>query len=512
MKVVFRVDASQYIGSGHVMRCLVLAQALRLDDYSVVFATRPQKGDLVSFIRQQGFTVLSLMQPAVWQVPKTTADYSAWLQVNQHVDAKEFIGLFDSIDLIIVDHYGIDAAWHKVVKNAYDCKIVVIDDLVRQHKADLIIDQTLLRNPCEYFALNPESIALTGTRYAILNADFATHHAAQKNTSYVLKDRPRLLLTMGGIDAPNATLQVLKVLKRNCSTRPDVTILLSHRAPHYLQVKAFADTESSWLTHVDFTNDMASLMCEHDIAIGAPGSTSWERACIGLPSIVVPLAENQQTICKQLNAVGASICVELSDISQSLMTAYESLLANYQSMRTVNLQLCDGLGGERIMKYINQLFRNSLTLRLATKNDIKQVYEWQCHPETRRYAINKSVPSLAEHTAWMKNKLESKCDFFYIIKLDIEKGKDSVEVGVVRLDEVSDKTYTISIYIIPKYFGKGIARLALQKIDVMHPLATIHADVLKENKASQRLFSRAGYQQISQENFMRYPMGLRVYE
>ncbi|MDN3385225.1 glycosyltransferase, partial [Pseudoalteromonas sp. APC 3358] len=191
-------------------------------------------------------------------------------------------------------------------------------------------------------------------------------HSSQLIALNTLANTPRLLLSMGGIDAPNATLHVLDVLKKSVNP-PITTVLLSPKAPHYKSVTEFAVKHSAWLTHIDFVDDMATLMCEHDIAIGAPGSTSWERACVGLPSIVIALADNQQTICKNLEAVGAAISVELEAISKNLMKAYEQLIADYSKMRTINLQLCDGQGVKRLMKHITQLFSGSLTLRLATQ-------------------------------------------------------------------------------------------------------------------------------------------------
>ena len=310
---------------------------------------------------------------------------------------------------------------------------------------------------------------------------------------------------MGGVDTPNATLHVLNVLKKSVNP-PITTVLLSPKAPHYKSVTEFAMKHSAWLTHIDFVDDMATLMCEHDIAIGAPGSTSWERACVGLPSIVIALADNQKTICKNLETVGAAISVELEAISTTLMKAYEQLIADYSKMRTINLQLCDGQGVKRIMEHITQLFNGSLTLRLATKLDIEQVYAWQCKPETRRYALNKDVPSLTEHRAWMTKKLTSKNDYFYIIELTNSTDEKTTPVGVVRLDMTAVNTYTISIFIAPEHFGKGVAKLVLKQVDILHPTKIIHAVVLKENTASQALFSRAGYKRINEEQFTRQPV------
>jgi UDP-2,4-diacetamido-2,4,6-trideoxy-beta-L-altropyranose hydrolase len=366
LNVIIRADASLHIGSGHIMRCLVLADALKQKGHNVVFATRPQKGDLITFIKQRGFAIYKLPQPTHWLEPESTADYTAWLQMSEDDDAKNCAAIFkefnqntdskagQNIDIVITDHYGIGAHWHQHIKSIFYCKVIAIDDLVRAHSADIIIDQTLLREPEEYVLLNPEAKALTGTQYAIINHDFIKHHLTQLNVEKLLSDTPRILLSMGGIDAPNVTLQVLNVINNAFVIKPHITVLLSPRAPHYSQVNAFSQRHSAWITHLDFVDDMAQLMCEHDIGIGAPGATSWERACIGLPSIVIILAENQHTICQQLAKVNAVISVDLQDIEDSFIPAYKQLLDDFQMMRKNNLQLCDGQGIDRLMIIIEE--------------------------------------------------------------------------------------------------------------------------------------------------------------
>ncbi|AXV66481.1 UDP-2,4-diacetamido-2,4,6-trideoxy-beta-L-altropyranose hydrolase [Pseudoalteromonas lipolytica] len=503
LKIAFRVDASIHIGSGHVMRCLVLADALSINGHQVVFLTRPQAGDLISFIKQRGHNVCPLSALACPVEPVSTDDYQGWLQVPELDDAAECADLIKSTDLVIVDHYGIGALWHKRVKETHDCKVVVIDDLVRAHNAELIIDQTLQRHAAEYNRKNANALVLAGTQYALIAPVFATYHQqCQVEKQPPLRQPPRILLSMGGIDAPNATLRALQALQQ-LDTKPLVTVLLSPRAPNYESVKAFSLQHSHWVTHIDFVSDMAALMAEHSLAIGAPGSTSWERACVGLPSIIIALAENQQTISRNLALVGAAKQVDLSRIQTDLVPTYHELLSQYEEIRRINLQLCDGQGVQRVVKAINRLSEFRLKLRPAITSDIEQVYEWQCKPETRKYALNKAVPSFSEHQAWMTKKLAANNDYFYIIELVDENNKETAPVGVVRLDNSAQGQYTISIFIDADYFGKGIGKYALQQIDNLHPDVIINATVLKENAASQALFSSAGYQRVNSEQFTR---------
>lgn len=365
MNIVIRVDASIHIGSGHVMRCLVLAKALKNQGHDVCFVSRVQPGDMVDFIMQQQFTVMTLELPLTPLTPQNSADYDAWLQVSELDDAADTIALIDKLDVMIVDHYGINILWEQQVKKQMHCQVMAIDDLVRPHAVDFILDQTFSRHGSEYKeSINAVAAVnnilttpkiLTGCQFALLAPRFAalrSQAACKRLNTY----EPKVLISMGGIDTPNASLQALQCLER-LPIKPVVTVLLSKRSPHYETLRAFCQTRSEWVTHIEFTHTMPELMLEHDVSIGAPGSTSWERACLGLPSIVVPLAENQQQICTVLASVGAVLPVELDHINNELLPAYHHMLANWTQFQEVNLRLCDGLGSLRVVQHLEQLFQ-----------------------------------------------------------------------------------------------------------------------------------------------------------
>lgn len=350
MRVVFRVDASQHIGSGHVMRCLVLAEALRDNGYSVLFATRAQVADLNDFISSKGFSVIDLMQPSYWQTPTSSADYAAWLQVSEIEDSQDFIYKVENADLVIVDHYGINIKWHKQVKQHLSCTLMVIDDLVREHEADIVLDQTLNRDALEYTKFR-DCLALTGTDYALLKPGFRSSretlfHKGEPN-------KHTILISMGGVDLPNASLSALVALQ-HLEEKILTTVLLSKRSPNYEVVKTFVNTNSDWVNHVDFVDNMPEFMTKYSIMVGAPGSTSWERACLGIPSIIVPIADNQQTIAQQLESANAVKVVELENIKSDLVASLKEILSQWQNYRAHNFALCDGLGCDRALKQLKR--------------------------------------------------------------------------------------------------------------------------------------------------------------
>lgn len=499
MKVIFRVDASLLIGSGHVMRCLVLADQLKLNKYDVAFACTPLEGDMRSYIKERGFDVITLASPRQAIKPQYDADYVAWLQKSVTQDANDFVEAVDFVDLVVTDHYAIAEEWQSLVKKAMGCKLLAIDDLARGHHADVILDQTLGRTEADYSGST--SVVLVGSEYAMLQPAFANKRELALSRS-LSSNSPKVLISMGGVDAPNATLKVLESLVPQVNAK--FTVLLSPRAPHYEEVSQWCASQPH-VTHLDFVSDMASLMLEHDVAIGAPGTTSWERACLGLPNLIIPLADNQTLISQQLTERKAAIKVDIENISTQLVRAYTELIENWCTTKQANLALCDGRGVRRVALALNQLLafdKMDFSLKLASHEDIELVYEWQCHPRTREYALNSEPPTWTEHQAWMSKKLTKVSDYFYMMVNRVDHRK----LGVVRLDRIKTGHYLVSIFVEPGSYGKGIASQALAVVDAIHPDVTLHATVLKANAASQRLFQKACYHKVDDETYIRQPI------
>ena len=355
MKVYFRVDASIHIGSGHTIRCLTLAKQLQKSGYNIFFVIRPQSGDLSAYISELGFKVINLKRISTFRDPKSSDDYKSWLQVTEIQDAKEFLSVAVNAEIIIVDHYGINFAWEEFVKSRITCKLIVIDDLVRQHNVDMIIDQTYGTDANEYFLKSVVKFVLAGSKYALLKDQFSLSHKLafeERKTN----DTHKLMISMGGVDKPNTTLAVLETLSSR-EKKFNTTVLLSERAPHFNSVSSFCKKNQDWVKHISFSENMANVMLNHTIAIGAAGSTSWERACMGLPSIIIPLAINQLQICRNLVNAGCAISLFKEDIADTLNSMLDELLSNHEEMKGNSQKICDGMGVKRVTEKINQLSR-----------------------------------------------------------------------------------------------------------------------------------------------------------
>lgn len=358
MKLLVRVDASLKIGTGHVMRCLTLAAALKNQGSEVAFICRIHEGNLLERIEQQGFQVYKLPQiiassdssKAVEANEKETLYGSGWLGSTQQQDAQQCQPILECIrpDWLIVDHYGIDQTWQALLKERYK-KLMVIDDLAdRKHLCDLLLDQTYGRKAEDYEGLLPRSCKmLLGSQYALLRPEFAQwrKYSLKRRENPMLK---KLLVTMGGSDPDNVTGQVLNALKTcDLPEEIEITVIVGAIAPHLDSVKAQAEVMPyKTLIKVD-VNNMAEIMANSDLAIGAMGATTWERCCLGLVSIQVVIAENQKYAASKLSE---SQAVSIMDSVNELCLKIKKL--NFYLMSQKNACLCDGLGVSKVMGFL----------------------------------------------------------------------------------------------------------------------------------------------------------------
>lgn len=363
MKVVFRADASLQMGSGHVMRSLTLADALKAKGAQCHFIGLAHAGHLMEVIRQRGHAVTALpagklsSATAIESVPQPPQlPHAAWLGCDWQTDARQTGAVLASLqpDWLVIDHYALDQRWEEAV-TPYFRKLLVIDDLAdRPHRCDLLLDQNLGRQPQDYTGLVPEQCqVLTGPRYALLRPEFAAlrEYSLKRRANPLLK---QLLITMGGVDLPNATGRVLEALKV-CPLPADcrITVVLGATAPGFAQVRELAE-QMPWPSEVLVNiTDMAQRMADSDLAIGAAGSTSWERCCLGLPTLMVVLAENQQTGAQALEAAHAARLIGVvSDIALQLPLATRELIDLECQMRMslAASAITDGQGVDKILK------------------------------------------------------------------------------------------------------------------------------------------------------------------
>jgi UDP-2,4-diacetamido-2,4,6-trideoxy-beta-L-altropyranose hydrolase len=318
MKVVFRADASLAMGTGHVMRCLALAQALKGNGANVEFICRKHKGSLIDKICSNGFNVHEL---EVLEEVDDKLTHSHWLGSTQQQDADDCINILKTkkTSWLIVDHYALDSQWQKRLKPYYE-KLMVIDDLAdRKHLCDILLDQNFERSSQDYKDLVPMSAnLLMGPKFALLRPEFGKYRQYSLNRRKDEKFK-KLLVNMGGIDSDNITGKVIERLRTAKLPKDvEITIVMGKMAPHLASVITNANNlpyRSEVKVDVD---NMAELMANADIAIGASGATTWERCCLGLPTIQLITAYNQEFIAQKLNKINAIKLVEIDNVIENL--------------------------------------------------------------------------------------------------------------------------------------------------------------------------------------------------
>ncbi|MES0879091.1 UDP-2,4-diacetamido-2,4,6-trideoxy-beta-L-altropyranose hydrolase [Roseibium sp. SCP14] len=507
-KIAFRTDASLKIGTGHVMRCLTLANALHRTGCECLFVSRELDGNLIDLVASLGFEVIRLNSPFSRNEAPSSPSHAHWAEVPWMQDADETGIALSGFrpDWVVLDHYSFDYKWeHRVVAET-SAKLFVIDDLAdRYHQADLLLDQTVGRQSSDYENLVPATCQiLAGTKFSLLREEFANRRAMsllERNQ----KSIKRILVTLGGVDLGNTTTQVLKkLLEQDLPSEVEVSVILGSTAPHLSLVKSFAkELPFKCDVYVNATN-MAELFSKADIAIGAAGSTSWERCCVGLPSIVLVTAPNQLHVANAL--AKAEVAIPVKELcTNSFAEAFNQISSASVRKRMSDeaANICDGDGAWRVASKIGP---DNLEFRKADIRDARRVWDWRNEVQDKRFSMNRTQPSYAEHYRWFQNALTDPCCQIFIFMIG------RWPFAYLRLDKVSNSEASISICLEKMAQGTGMGTKILQhsktiakksKIDFLD--ATVHI----ENVSSIRAFEKTGFKKLSQSSsFFTYQLSI----
>ena len=299
--LVFRVDSGFNIGSGHLMRCLTLANNLNKSaKYECTFITRDHGGNFNDLITLNGYKIILLKSS---DLNKKVNGFSQWLGTSQQVDATQTLAVLkenclENIEILVVDHYALDIHWEKQFRDISK-KLVVIDDLAnREHCCDIILDQNIAPNYSKrYDNLIPvNSKRYLGISYCLLREDFLIAKASIKARSKL----SNIVIFFGGVDKDNATLKLLKFLNEKLAVFEVVNVIVGQSNPFKDQIKEFCDKYDNCY-YLEQVSNMAEIFSQSDLAIGAGGATTGERIFLGLPSIVFSLADNQVEVSKYLH-------------------------------------------------------------------------------------------------------------------------------------------------------------------------------------------------------------------
>ena len=345
------------------MRCLTLAEALRQSGVEVQFVCREHSGNLIDLVRQKEFIVHALSVPENLKSSDISEnnsgnEYESWLGTSQEQDAQETIAVIqkNKQDWLIVDHYALEQKWETQMR-PHVRKIMVIDDLAnRQHDCDILFDQTYGREITDYQSLISENCKLLlGSGNALLRPDFTKLRstALQRREQYnIIK---RIMISMGSMDGANITPKIIEALTHiDWKTKPIIDVVLTSGAPHIATVKEIAANSELTVNVLVDASNMADLILKSDLAIGSGGTTSWERCCLALPTILIILSKNQKKIGENLARTGATITLQKdSKMEESIKQSIGTLMQDkdgYMKMCHNSAKVCDGSGVKRTVE------------------------------------------------------------------------------------------------------------------------------------------------------------------
>ena len=339
MIIAIRVDSSRVLGSGHLMRCLTLAHKLRERNAEVIFVSRLHPGNMVPFTEKEGFQVRSLPGVECMAAPEPSwNDREYPFGVGWNADAAQTaveLGEIAPVDWLVVDHYSLDARWEREIRQVAK-RVMVIDDLAdRSHDCDVLLDQNYHDETRDRYArLVPAGTRIfLGPRYSLLRSEFIR---VQKSPRFRDGRVRRILVFFGGCDAGNETAKAIAAIKSLGRHDIDVDVIVGNENPNKETVEESCSTDSRFHYHCQ-VDDMASRMRDADLAIGAGGTSTWERCYLGVPSITVVVAQNQAETTAAVARGGATVnlgdcrSVTVSDIHRTL----EGLLSDPSALRAM---------------------------------------------------------------------------------------------------------------------------------------------------------------------------------
>lgn len=347
--VAFRVDASSVIGNGHVKRCLSLAQAMRHCGAKACFVTRALGVEAEVGIAAAGFDCVTLPSPPVSRQIEDTVPHASWAGVRWDIDAAQTIAALRDlhIDWILIDHYSFDARWHAAVAQSLACRVAAIDDLAdRAMYVDLLIDHNAAPDHRHKYEglLEPSAVVLGGPSYALLGPSYA---AAPR---YQFSEKVRSIgIFLGGADLLGLSAVALAACRQAGFVGP-VEIVSTSSNPALAPLAAAVKADGLATLVIDLP-ELSNFFARHDLHVGAGGGATWERCCIGSPTLVLITAENQINVGHPLVQYGAiELVPALPPLLDDIVTPLRRLLANAGLRRALSLRatgLVDGHGAHR---------------------------------------------------------------------------------------------------------------------------------------------------------------------
>jgi UDP-2,4-diacetamido-2,4,6-trideoxy-beta-L-altropyranose hydrolase len=503
VRVAIRVDAGPLIGGGHAMRCLALANALATRGAQTHFVTAQMPRGFEERIIVAGHSIARIASST--EIDGRRATDWHWPPLSEAVqlsDARDTEAASGAVDWLVVDHYLLGRPWHSRARS-FATNVLAIDDLAnRDYDCDLLVDQTLGRSEADYIALVPvDAKVLVGSAYALLRPEFRAER--ERALKYRREPKPvqRILVSMGTTDPQGVSAEVVR---RVIPEAPgaSIDVVLGPQAEITAGVAELAREYPNVSLALN-SQHMAELMRKSDLAIGASGSMNWERACLGLPALLLVLAENQRPGAAALTRAGAAISI---DDPEDLPRILRELLPDpdrLARMSAAAFAITDGLGCDRVtaaMTNQDQPKIGNLHLRCATMKDAEALWLWRNDPIAGAQSRHTEPIGWDSHVSWLLSALSSEARKIMVAE------EDGAPVGVVAVRALDASASEISINVAPERRGRGAGQTMLRKFCADLQGQDLHATVRAGNAASRRLFESCGFKLAGdhEPGFVRY--------
>jgi UDP-2,4-diacetamido-2,4,6-trideoxy-beta-L-altropyranose hydrolase len=481
--LLIRADASVATGTGHVMRCLALAQAWQDAGGQAAFATAESTEALRTKVAAEGCELFSLSSS-----PGGSRDAQETTECAKKVGSQ----------WIVVDGYPFDADYQFALKSA-GFKVLFIDDYghAKRYAADLVLNQNVSASAELYEKREANTRLLLGPRYALLRREFNRWREWERSVTPACR---HLLVMMGGSDPENISARVIEALALSKLVQLETTLVVGGSNLRFADLQRSAVQSG---VKVEFRMDVSNigeLMADADIAVSAAGTTCWEICLLGLPALLVDVADNQTKVAEELHRRGCAIHVGNREVvADKLAEGLRTLVGSEELRRTLSKnsrELVDGRGATRVAFFLRGV--GEVRLRRVNAKDRKMLWEWANDPEVRGASFSTAAIPWETHVGWFSQKLENPQSLMLIAE-DIQGGA----IGQVRLD-IEGREASLNISLAKEKRGRGFAvpaiEAAVRALFAERDCDRVHAFVKPGNIASARAFIAAGFAQVGSED------------
>lgn len=491
--VALRVDGSVRMGTGHLRRCMALAKELLACGAKPFFVTRALDGTASQVLRDAPAPVL--WRPEFDSLPPV-ADATHWPAMSETDDARATIDLCRPFKpaWVVVDHYDLTASWHDAVGGALGARVAVIDDLANRPLAcDLLVDHNWHPDHDVKYRtqLRRRPQLLGGPTYALLDEQY------RGCAKYCFKPEVGSIgIFLGGTDPDNVAALAARCC-RDAGFRGQIEVAATSASPHLVALRTAAEADPLLRVTVDQAN-LCSFFARHDLQIGAGGGASWERCCVGCPSLVLLLAENQQAVVPALESTGVGRAVEGgASLAPELTAAIGDMLTHPHArleMCVKGRALVDGWGACRVAAWLTGGQTLPLAARPASAADEALLLAWANDGTVRAQSFTQGAIPASDHQRWLGARLAQPLRS----RLYIVETPAGLPVGQVRFDRTEGAGWRINYSVDAALRGAGHGRPLLQCAmealvrDLAAPVSLL-AEVKPDNAPSRAVFARSGF-------------------